>query len=140
MLNRLLSQDFERGFIRAETVSYKDLVECGSENAAKEKVSLPHTRSTLSCRPTSRHWQGLPILSRASTASNIYRMFNGMHRGKGIFLFVNTRTPGQVEVRREGIRRAGWGLSPLPLQRLDQTRQYIKTSELEDHSASLILS
>ena len=29
--------DFERGFIRAEVVSYEDLVTCGSHNAAKEK-------------------------------------------------------------------------------------------------------
>lgn len=29
--------DFERGFIRAEVVSYGNLVECGSYNAAKEK-------------------------------------------------------------------------------------------------------
>ena len=29
--------DFERGFIRAEVVSYDNLVELGSENAAKEK-------------------------------------------------------------------------------------------------------
>ena len=29
--------DFERGFIRAEVVSYDNLVEQGSENAAKEK-------------------------------------------------------------------------------------------------------
>ena len=29
--------DFERGFIRAEVVSYDDLIECGSMTAAKEK-------------------------------------------------------------------------------------------------------
>ncbi|MDD2445455.1 MAG: redox-regulated ATPase YchF [Clostridia bacterium] len=29
--------DFERGFIKAEIVSYKDLIECGSWNIAKEK-------------------------------------------------------------------------------------------------------
>lgn len=29
--------DFERGFIRAETISYDDLVECGSETVAKSK-------------------------------------------------------------------------------------------------------
>ena len=28
---------FERGFIRAEVVSYDDLIACGSHNAAKEK-------------------------------------------------------------------------------------------------------
>lgn len=32
-----IHSDFERGFIRAEIVSYKDLVENGSMNAAKEK-------------------------------------------------------------------------------------------------------
>ena len=29
--------DFEKGFIRAEVVSYNDLIECGSHAAAKEK-------------------------------------------------------------------------------------------------------
>ena len=29
--------DFEKGFIRAEVVAYRDLIECGSYNAAKEK-------------------------------------------------------------------------------------------------------
>ncbi len=33
----VIHTDFERGFIRAETVTYKDLVNCGSMNAAKEK-------------------------------------------------------------------------------------------------------
>ncbi len=32
-----IHSDFERGFIRAEIVSYDDLMECGSMNAAKEK-------------------------------------------------------------------------------------------------------
>ncbi len=32
-----IHSDFERGFIRAEVVSYEKLVECGSFNAAKEK-------------------------------------------------------------------------------------------------------
>lgn len=32
-----IHSDFERGFIRAEIVSYENLVECGSFNAAKEK-------------------------------------------------------------------------------------------------------
>ena len=30
--------DFERGFIRAEVVNYKDLLECGSLAAAREKA------------------------------------------------------------------------------------------------------
>lgn len=33
----VIHSDFERGFIRAETVSYKDLVTTGSMNAAKQK-------------------------------------------------------------------------------------------------------
>ncbi len=33
----VIHTDFERGFIRAETVAYKDLVGSGSMNAAKEK-------------------------------------------------------------------------------------------------------
>jgi hypothetical protein len=32
-----IHSDFERGFIRAEIVSFEDLVKCGSMNAAKEK-------------------------------------------------------------------------------------------------------
>lgn len=33
----VIHSDFERGFIRAETVSFKDLVTCGSMSGAKEK-------------------------------------------------------------------------------------------------------
>ena len=33
----VIHTDFQRGFIKAETVSYKDLVECGSTAAAKDK-------------------------------------------------------------------------------------------------------
>ncbi|MDZ4804763.1 MAG: redox-regulated ATPase YchF [Candidatus Eisenbacteria bacterium] len=33
----VIHSDFERGFIKAETVSYKDLLECGSVAAAREK-------------------------------------------------------------------------------------------------------
>jgi ribosome-binding ATPase len=33
----VIHTDFERGFIRAETVAYQDLVTCGSQTAAKEK-------------------------------------------------------------------------------------------------------
>lgn len=33
----VIHSDFERGFIRAETVSYQDLVDCGSMTAAREK-------------------------------------------------------------------------------------------------------
>lgn len=36
----VIHTDFERGFIRAETVSYEDLVDAGSEKAAKEKGLL----------------------------------------------------------------------------------------------------
>ena len=38
----IIHTDFERGFIRAETVAYDDLVEAGSMTAAKEagKVRL----------------------------------------------------------------------------------------------------
>ncbi len=36
----VIHTDFERGFIRAETISYQDLVDCGSTNAAKEKGLL----------------------------------------------------------------------------------------------------
>ena len=32
----MIHTDFERGFIRAETVAYNDLVEAGSEKAAKD--------------------------------------------------------------------------------------------------------
>lgn len=36
----VIHNDFERGFIRAETISYDDLVECGSEAGAKSKGLL----------------------------------------------------------------------------------------------------
>lgn len=36
----IIHTDFERGFIRAEVVSYEDLMEAGSEAAAKEKGKL----------------------------------------------------------------------------------------------------
>ena len=36
----VIHTDFERGFIRAETIAYKDLVEHGAMNAAKEKGLL----------------------------------------------------------------------------------------------------
>jgi len=36
----VIHNDFERGFIRAETISYKDLIECGSESVAKSKGLL----------------------------------------------------------------------------------------------------
>ncbi len=36
----VIHNDFERGFIRAETISYDDLVSCGSEAAAKSKGLL----------------------------------------------------------------------------------------------------
>lgn len=36
----VIHSDFERGFIRAETVAYNDFVTCGSSNAAKEKGLL----------------------------------------------------------------------------------------------------
>jgi ribosome-binding ATPase len=35
-----IHSDFERGFIRAEVISYKDYIECGSENACKEKGKM----------------------------------------------------------------------------------------------------
>ena len=33
----VIHTDFERGFIKAETVAYKDLVDCGSVASAREK-------------------------------------------------------------------------------------------------------
>ncbi len=35
-----IHSDFERGFIRAEVISYADFIACGSENAAREKGKL----------------------------------------------------------------------------------------------------
>ena len=34
----IIHTDFEKGFIRAEVMSYDDLIECGSELKVKEKV------------------------------------------------------------------------------------------------------
>ena len=36
----VIHTDFERGFIRAETIAYNDLVEAGSEKVAKENGKL----------------------------------------------------------------------------------------------------
>jgi ribosome-binding ATPase len=36
----VIHNDFERGFIRAETISYDDLVECGTEQEAKKRGLL----------------------------------------------------------------------------------------------------
>jgi ribosome-binding ATPase YchF (GTP1/OBG family) len=36
----VIHTDFERGFIRAETISFDDLIECGSESVAKSKGLL----------------------------------------------------------------------------------------------------
>lgn len=36
----VIHNDFERGFIRAETISYEHLVECGSEAEAKNRGLL----------------------------------------------------------------------------------------------------
>ncbi|HEX2612913.1 MAG TPA: DUF933 domain-containing protein, partial [Fibrobacteria bacterium] len=33
----VIHSDFEKGFIRAETLGYEDFLKCGSWNAAKEK-------------------------------------------------------------------------------------------------------
>jgi hypothetical protein len=32
----MIHSDFEKGFIRAETINYKDMIECGSEKAVKD--------------------------------------------------------------------------------------------------------
>jgi ribosome-binding ATPase YchF (GTP1/OBG family) len=36
----VIHTDFEKGFIRAETISYEDMVSAGSEKAVKEKGLL----------------------------------------------------------------------------------------------------
>ena len=36
----IIHSDFERGFIRAEVMSYDDLISCGSENTVKEKGKM----------------------------------------------------------------------------------------------------
>ena len=46
--------DFERGFIRAEVVSYDDLMACGTHAAAKEKGSSTAGRKRL-CRAGRRY-------------------------------------------------------------------------------------
>jgi len=33
----VIHTDFEKGFIKAETVGYDDFIECGGEKGAKEK-------------------------------------------------------------------------------------------------------
>jgi ribosome-binding ATPase YchF (GTP1/OBG family) len=36
----VIHSDFERGFIRAETIAFNDMVECGSKSAARDKGVL----------------------------------------------------------------------------------------------------
>lgn len=36
----MIHSDFEKGFIRAETISYSDMVKAGSEKAVKEQGLL----------------------------------------------------------------------------------------------------
>ena len=36
----IIHTDFEKGFIRAEVMSYNDLIECGNELKVKEKGKL----------------------------------------------------------------------------------------------------
>jgi hypothetical protein len=36
----VIHNDFERGFIRAEVISYEDFVACGGEAGAKEKGKM----------------------------------------------------------------------------------------------------
>jgi ribosome-binding ATPase YchF (GTP1/OBG family) len=38
----MIHSDFEKGFIRAETISYKDMITCGSEKAVKD-AGLMHS-------------------------------------------------------------------------------------------------
>ena len=42
-----IHSDFERGFIRAEVVSYDDLIACGSHTAAKEKGLIRLEEKTM---------------------------------------------------------------------------------------------
>ena len=36
----IIHSDFQRGFIKAEVMSYDDLIECGSEKIVKEKGKM----------------------------------------------------------------------------------------------------
>jgi ribosome-binding ATPase YchF (GTP1/OBG family) len=49
----VIHSDFERGFIKAETVAYDDLVTCGSTANAREKATGWRARSTSSRTATS---------------------------------------------------------------------------------------
>ena len=46
----VIHTDFERGFIRAEVVSYDDLLAAGSMNAAKEEDSFVWKAKSMWCR------------------------------------------------------------------------------------------
>ena len=49
-----IHSDFERGFIKAEVVSYDDLINCGSYNAAKEKGLVRMEGTEYDDRPGNR--------------------------------------------------------------------------------------
>ena len=46
----VIHTDFERGFIKAETIAYDDYVELGGEKGAKEAGRLRMEGKTTSCR------------------------------------------------------------------------------------------
>jgi hypothetical protein len=46
----VIHSDFERGFIKAETVAYNDLIQCGSVAAAREKGSTAWKAKSTSSR------------------------------------------------------------------------------------------
>ena len=45
-----IHSDFERGFIRAEVISFDELMACGSMQAAKEKAKYAPRARTMLCR------------------------------------------------------------------------------------------
>mgnify|MGYP000367506290 FL=1 len=71
-----IHSDFERGFIRAEVVSYDDLIACGSHTAAKGKGSDPSGGKRL-CGKRRRHhavpFQCISILSMLKTHKKMYK-------------------------------------------------------------------
>lgn len=69
-----IHSDFEKGFIKAEIVSYDDLVQCGSKQAAREKAWSASKARTMSCR--------------TATSSNSVSTCNKQSGRKAAFLFL----------------------------------------------------
>ena len=72
----VIHSDFERGFIKAETVAYDDLVKCGSVAAAREKGLVPDGRQGIRREGRRRDAVQVQCLSRLTKSSFYFPQVN----------------------------------------------------------------